>query len=111
MPAMPAPSMPGRVRRWLRHPLILLPVKSLVVIAAMLLIDRSLGQQHWPRTMEVLLLDPITIVTVIAAFVLCTRVMEARAVSTPFSTIPISPAASSVSGNAKGSGSPAQASA
>jgi membrane protease YdiL (CAAX protease family) len=81
MPAMPAPSMPGRVRRWLRHPLILLPVKSLVVIAAMLLIDRSLGQQHWPRTMEVLLLDPITIVTVIAAFVLCTRVMEARAVS------------------------------
>jgi len=73
--------MPGLVRRWLRHPLILLPVKSLAVIAAMLLVGRLLEQQHWTRMTQVLLVDPITIVTIIAVFALCTRAMEARAIT------------------------------
>jgi uncharacterized protein len=76
-----APSAQRRTRRWLTHPLLLLPAKAAVVIGTMILTVRLFAHHRWPAAAQVLLIDPVTILVLLAVFIACTRYVEARAVT------------------------------
>jgi hypothetical protein len=70
-----------RKRHWLRHPLLLLPAKAAVVIGTMILTVRLFGHHRWSGGAQVLLIDPLTILVLLAVFAACTRYLEGRAVT------------------------------
>jgi hypothetical protein len=71
----------GRTRRWLRHPLLLLPAKAAVVIATMIFTVRLFAHHRGSAATQLLLIDPVTIFLLLAAFIVYTRYVEARAVT------------------------------
>src|SRR5665213_3621843 len=71
----------GRTRRWLRHPLLLLPAKAAVVIATMIFTVRLFAHHRGSAATQLLLIDPVTIFLLLAIFIVYTRYVEARAVT------------------------------
>jgi membrane protease YdiL (CAAX protease family) len=77
-----APSDAGRVRRALRHPLLLFPVKVVLVVAPMIATLRfARFGLHWSHDMVDLVAGPIAAIILLALFTLYTRAIERRAVT------------------------------
>jgi len=75
-------SEPGRFRRALRHPLLLFPVKVVLVAAPMILIvGVARGTLHWSHAMIDFVAGPIAVIVMITLFTLYTRAIERRAVA------------------------------
>ena len=76
------PSEPGRFRRALRHPLLLFPVKVVLVAAPMILIvGVARGALHWSHAMITFVAGPIAVIVMVTLFTLYTRAIERRAVA------------------------------
>jgi uncharacterized protein len=76
------PSEPGRIRRALRHPLLLFPVKVALVAASMILTVRVAQYTlHWSREMVTFVAAPAAAVIMLTLFTLYTRAIERRAVT------------------------------
>jgi uncharacterized protein len=77
-----ASSEPGRVRRALRHPALLFPIKVILVAAPMILIvGIARGALHWSQEMINFVASPVAVVILVTLFVLYTRAIEKRAVT------------------------------
>ena len=77
-----APAEPGRIRRALRHPLLLFPVKVALVAGSMILVLRiARGTLHWPHAMIAFVAGPLAAVIMLMLFSLYTRAIERRAVA------------------------------
>jgi hypothetical protein len=75
-------SEPGRFRRALRHPLLLFPVKVVLVAAPMILIvGVARGTLHWSHAMITFVAGPIAAIVMVTLFALYTRAIERRAVT------------------------------
>jgi uncharacterized protein len=75
-------SEPGRVRRALQHPLLLFPVKVVLVAAPMILaVGVARGALHWSHQMIAFVAGPVAVVIMVTLFVLYTRAVEGRAVT------------------------------
>lgn len=76
------PSEPGRLRRALRHPLLLFLVKIVLVAGpTVLLVGVAPGTLHWSREMVSFVAAPVATVLIVTLFVLYTRAIERRAVT------------------------------
>jgi uncharacterized protein len=76
------PTEPGRIRRALRHPLLLFPIKVVLAAAPMILIvGVARGVLHWSHAMIAFVAGPIAAVTIVALFTFYTRAIERRAVT------------------------------
>lgn len=76
------PTEPGRLRRALRHPLLLFPVKVALIAGPMILIvGVARGTLHWSQDMIAFVAGPIAAVTMLTLFALYTRGIERRAVA------------------------------
>jgi membrane protease YdiL (CAAX protease family) len=75
-------SEPGRVRRALRHPLLLFPVKVVLVVAPMIL-SLSIARRtlHWSHEMIAFVAGPVAAVIMLTLFIFYTRAIEGRAVT------------------------------
>ena len=75
-------SEPGRVRRALRHPLLLFPAKVVLVMAPMhFAFQLARGILHWSHEMTAFVAGPIAVVLMLTLFTLYTRAIEGRAVA------------------------------
>lgn len=87
-PAAPAPTQPGpaapapagRLRRWLRRPLLLLPVKLALVIAPMAGLTIVAAKLHPLPAVRIFVLDPVAVLCSTLLFALYTVAVEGRAV-------------------------------
>jgi hypothetical protein len=76
------PPEPGRVRRALRHPLLLFPVKVVLVAAPMIGTLRfARFALHWSQDMVELVAGPIAVIIMLTLFTLYTRAIERRDVA------------------------------
>jgi uncharacterized protein len=75
------PEQVGRVRRWLRRPLLLLPIKALLVIVPVAVANILAVRLHWSQGTRTFLFDPLAIALAVALFALYTRRVEGRAVT------------------------------
>jgi membrane protease YdiL (CAAX protease family) len=79
---MPDSETVGRLRRFLRHPWMLLPVKVVLVVAPVVLVSvLAHGSLHASPALVEYLADPMAVLLAIALFVLYTRRVEGRAVT------------------------------
>jgi membrane protease YdiL (CAAX protease family) len=73
---------PGRFRRALRHPLLLFPVKVVLVAAPMnLIVGVARGTLHWSHAMITFVAGPIAAIVMVTLFTLYTRAIERRTVT------------------------------
>jgi membrane protease YdiL (CAAX protease family) len=72
---------PGRVRRLLRRPWLLLPVKIALVLAPAIGSGMLIRARHWSPGTAVFIVSPIAAVLVLSLFALYTRTIEGRPVS------------------------------
>jgi membrane protease YdiL (CAAX protease family) len=76
------PSEPGRVRRALRHPLLLFAVKVVLVAGTMILtVGIARGVLHWSHDLLAFVAGPVAAVIMVTLFTLYTRAIERRAVT------------------------------
>lgn len=76
------PTEPGRLRRALRHPLLLFPVKVALVAGPMILaVVLARGTLHWSQAMLAFVAGPIAAILMLLLFTLYTRAIERRAVA------------------------------
>jgi len=76
------PAESGRIRRALRHPLLLFPVKVVLVAGPMILtVGIARGTLHWSHRLLAFVAGPVAIAIMVTLFMLYTRAIERRAVT------------------------------